>query len=129
MHETNLNEIILCAAQDRELEGYGDLTDMHLHTILRQLYRDFAAGAVTKDTAASIKEKAVSAWKSDKETEEQYRTAVKNWNAAIVASNDGRTAMRKAETLRDFAVSAAQVVEKMTGEKGFVAKAMAEQWG
>lgn len=120
MHETNLNEIILCAAQDRELDGHGDLTDIHLHTILRELYRNHAAGLITKEDAAKRKEQYITAYKEEKQAEAEHFDAVKQWNDNIRKSDQARIEMRKAESLRDFAKSAAGIVEMLTGDTGLV---------
>lgn len=122
-HETNLDEIILCAAKDIELTGHGDLTDIHLHTILRELYRNHAAGLITKEDAAKRKEKYVAAWKSDKETLEQYRKAAADWNDKIKTADKAQIQLHKAESLRDFAVGAAKIIELMTGDTGIVGMA------
>ena len=123
MHETNLNEIILCAAQDRELDGHGDLTDIHLHTILRELYRNHAAGLITKEDAAKRKEQYVTAYKKEKQAEAEHFDAVKLWNDNIRKSDQARIEMRKAESLRDFAKAAAGIVELLTGDTGLVGMA------
>ena len=119
-HETNLNEIILCAAQDRELDGHGDLTDIHLHTILRELYRNHAAGLITKEDAAARKAEYVSAYQSDKETLSQYSKAVSDWNEKIRTAEKTGIQLHNAEWLRDFAVGAAKIVELLTGDTGLV---------
>lgn len=119
-HETNLTEIILCAAQDRELDGYGDLTDIHLHTILRDLYRNHAAGLITKEDAAKRKEQYVSAYKSDKDTLQQYRKTITEWNAKVRNAEKTGIVLHKAESLRDFAVGAAKIIELLTGDTGLV---------
>lgn len=117
-HETNLNEIILCAAQDRELDGHGDLTDIHLHTILRELYRNHAAGLITKEDAAARKAQYVSAYQSEKNTLAQYRKATAEWNDKIKAADKTGIQLNKAESLRDFAVGAAKIIELLTGDTG-----------
>ena len=122
-HETSLSEIILCAAQDRELNGYGDLTDIHLHTILRELYRNHAEGLITKEDAAKRKEQYVSAYKSDKTALEQYRKAVADWSGKIKAAEKTGIQLHKAESLRDFAVGAAKIIELLTGDTGLVGMA------
>lgn len=122
-HETNLNEIILCAAQDRELDGHGDLTDIHLHTILRDLYRNHAAGLITKEDAAKRKEQYVAAYKSDKDTLQQYRKAITDWNTKVRNAEQTGIALHKAESLRDFAVGAAKIIELLTGDTGLVGMA------
>lgn len=119
-HETNLSEIILCAAQDRELDGHGDLTDIHLHTILRELYRNHAEGLITKEDAAKRKEQYVTAYKKEKQAEAEHFDAVKRWNDNIRKSDQARIEMRKSESLRDFAKAAAGVVELLTGDTGLV---------
>ena len=119
-HETNLNEIILCAAQDRELDGHGDLTDIHLHTILRELYRNHAAGLITKEDATKRKEQYVSAYKSDKDTFQQYRTAIIEWNAKVQTAEKSGIILHKAKSLRDFAKDAAKMIELLTGDTGLV---------
>lgn len=119
-HETNLNEIILCAAQDRELDGHGDLTDIHLHTILRELYRNHAAKLITREDAAKRKEQYVAAWKSDKEALEQYRKSAVEWNDKIKTADKAQIQLHKMETLCDFAKGAAQIVELLTGDVGLV---------
>lgn len=123
MHETNLNEIILCAAQDRELDGHGDLTDIHLHTILRELYRNHAEGLITKEDAAKRKEQYITAYKKEKQAEAEHFDAVKQWNDNIRKSDQARIEMRKAESLRDFAKVAAGIVEMLTGDTGLVGMA------
>lgn len=119
-HETNLNEIILCAAQDRELDGHGDLTDIHLHTILRDLYRNHAAGLITKEDAAKRKEQYVAAYKNDKSTLEQYRKAITEWNTKVRNAEQTGIVLHKAESLRDFAAGAAKIIELLTGDTGLV---------
>ena len=119
-HETNLSEIILCAAQDRELDGFGDFADIHLHTILRELYRNHAAGLITKEDAATRKEQYVTAYKKEKQAESEHFDAVKKWNDNIRKSDQARIEMRKAESLRDFAVCAAKIIELLTGDTGLV---------
>lgn len=120
MHETNLNEIILCAAQDRELDGHGDLTDIHLHTILRELYRNHASGLISKEDAAKRKDQYITAYKKEKQAEAEHFDAVKQWNDNIRKSDQARIEMRKAESLRDFAKAAAGIVELLTGDTGLV---------
>ena len=122
-HETNLNEIILCAAQDRELDGHGDLTDIHLHTILRELYRNHAAGLITKEDAATRKAQYVKAYQSDKDTIEQYRKSVADWSIKIKTAEKTGIQLHKAESLRDFAVGAAKIIELLTGDTGLVGMA------
>lgn len=122
-HETSLSEIILCAAQDRELDGHGDLTDIHLHTILRELYRNHASGLITKEDAAKRKEQYVTAYKKEKQAEADHFNAVKQWNENIRKSDQARIEMRKAESLRDFAKAAAGIVELLTGDTGLVGMA------
>jgi hypothetical protein len=119
-NETNLNEIILCAARDRELDGHGDLTDIHLHTILRELYRNHAAGLITKEDAATRKAQYVKAYKSDKTVLEQYSKAVADWSGKIKAAEKTGIQLHKAESLRDFAVGAAKIIELLTGDTGLV---------
>lgn len=119
-HETNLNEIILCAAQDRELDGHGDLTDMHLHTILRELYRNHAAGLITKEDAAKRKEQYVAAYKSDKDTLQQYRKVIIEWHTKVQTAEKSGIILHKAESLRDFAIGAAKIIETLTGDTGLV---------
>lgn len=122
-HETNLNEIILCAAQDRELDGHGDLTDIHLHTILRELYRNHAAKLITTEDAAKRKEQYVAAYKSDKTALEQYSKAVADWSGKTKAAEKTGIQLHKAESLRDFAVGAAKIIELLTGDTGLVGMA------
>lgn len=119
-HPTDLNEIILCAAQDRELDGHGDLTDIHLHTILRELYRNHAAGLIAKEDAAKRKEQYVAAYKSDKDTLQQYRKAITEWNAKVRNAEQTGIVLHKAESLRDFAIGAAKIIETLTGDTGLV---------
>ncbi len=122
-HETNLNEIILCAAQDRELDGHGDLTDIHLHTILRELYRNHAAGLITKEDAAKRKEQYVAAYKNDKTTLEQYRKSITEWHTKVRNAEQTGIVLHKAESLRDFAIGAAKIIELLTGDTGLVGMA------
>ena len=119
-HETNLNEIILCAAQDRELDGHGDLTDIHLHTILRELYRNHAAGLITKEDATTRKAQYVKAYQSDKDTLQQYQKAITDWNTKVRNAEQTGIVLHKAESLRDFAVGAAKIIELLTGDTGLV---------
>lgn len=119
-HETTLDEIILCAAKDTDLTGHGDLTDIHLHTILRELYRNHAAGLITKEDAAKRKEQYIAAYKNDKDTLQQYRKAITDWNAKVRNAEQTGIVLHKAESLRDFAVGAAKIIELLTGDTGLV---------
>ena len=119
-HETTLDEIIFCAAKDTELTGHGDLTDIHLHTILRELYRNHASGLITKEDAAKRKEQYVSAYKSDKDTLQQYQKAITDWNAKVRNAEQTGIVLHKAQSLRDFAVGAAKIIELLTGDTGLV---------
>lgn len=119
-HETNLQEIIMCAAKDTELTGHGDLTDFHLHTILRELYRNHSAGLITKEDAAKRKEQYVAAYKSEKDSLEQYRKTVTEWHTKIQTAEKSGIVLHKCESLRDFAKGAAQIVELLTGDTGLV---------
>lgn len=123
LHQVDLNEIVLCAAKDTELNGYGDLTDIHLHTILRELYRNHAAGLITKEDAAKRKEQYITAYKKEKQAEAEHFDAVKRWNDNIRKSDQARIEMRNAESLRDFAKVAAGIVELLTGDTGLVGMA------
>ena len=122
-HETTLDEIILCAAKDTELTGHGDLTDMHLHTILRDLYRNHADGLITKEDAATRKAQYVKAYQSDKDTLQQYRKFITDWNTKVRNAEQTGIVLHKAESLRDFAVGAAKIVELLTGDTGLVGMA------
>lgn len=119
-HETTLDEIILCAAKDTELTGHGDLTDIHLHTILRELYRNHAAGFITKEDAATRKAQYVKAYQSDKDTLQQYRKAITEWNTKVRNAEQTGIVLHKAESLRDFAIGAAKMIELLTGDTGLV---------
>lgn len=119
-HETTLDEIILCAAKDTELTGHGDLTDIHLHTILRELYRNHAAGLITKEDAAKRKEQYVASYKNDKDTLQQYRKAIAEWNTKVRNAEQTGIVLHKAESLRDFAVGASKIIELLTGDTGLV---------
>lgn len=119
-HETNLDEIILCAAKDMELTGHGDLTDIHLHAILRELYRNHASGLITKEDAATRKAQYVKAYQSDKDTLQQYRKAITDWNTKVRNAEQTGIVLHKAESLRDFAVGAAKIIELLTGDVGLV---------
>ena len=121
-HETNLDEIIRSAAAGHEPEGYADLTDLHLHTCLTQLYLDYNAGRMDLDRCKVMKDKLVQAWKSDKDVLARYRQSVTEWNDKIKQAELTGKQLHKAETLRDFAQDAAIVVEVLCGEVGLVKK-------
>ena len=122
MHETNLNEIIISAAQGREPDGFCDLTDLHLHTCMSQLYADYNSGKYSLEQCKALKEKMVAAWKSDKQTEAEWRDALKRNAEMLTATNERRTALHKADSLRDFAEDAAVIIELVCGEVGLVKK-------
>ena len=118
----DLDDIIRSAAQGREPDGFCDLTDFHLHTCLTQLYADYNAGRMDLDRCKAMKEKLVSAWKSDKEVLARYDKAAQDWNQKIKQAESTGKQLHKAETLRDFAQDAAIIVEVLCGETGLVKK-------
>ena len=122
-HETTLDEIVLCAAKDMEMTGHGDLTDIHMHTILRDLYRNHAAGLITKEDAATRKAQYVKAYQADKDTLQQYRKSITEWNTKVRNAEQTGIVLHKSESLRDFAVGAAKIVELLTGDTGLVGMA------
>ena len=119
-HETNLDEIIRSAAAGHEPEGYADLTDLHLHTCLTQLYLDYNAGRMDLDRCKDMKEKLVSAWKSDKDALARYRQASKEWNDKIKRAELTGKQLHKADSLRSFAADAAVLIEAVTGWTGLL---------
>ena len=119
-HETNLDEIIRSAAAGHEPEGYADLTDLHLHTCLTQLYLDYNAGRMDLDRCKDMKEKLVSAWKSDKDALARYRQSVTEWNDKIRLAELTGKQLHKADSLRSFAADAAVLIEAVTGWTGLL---------
>ena len=69
-----------------------------------------------------MKEKLVSAWKSDKDALARYRQAAKEWNDKIKQAELTGKQLHKAETLRDFAQDAAVLIEAVTGWTGLLQK-------
>ena len=121
-HEVNLDEIIRSAAAGHEPDGYADLTDLHLHTCLTQLYMDYNAGRTDLDTCKRQKEKLVAAWKSDKDTLARYRQSVTEWNDKIRLAEQTGKQLHKADSLRSFAADAAVLIEAVTGWTGILQK-------
>lgn len=115
---TTLNDIILSAAKGKEPDGFCDLSDLHLHTILHQLYAEFEAGTVSKEDAAKKKAAAVNAWKEDKEALQRYENTVKEWTEKIRLADQTGVQLHKAKTLREFAEGAATILESVIGEAG-----------
>lgn len=121
-HETNLDEIIRSAAAGHEPDGYSDLTDLHLHTCLTQLYMDYNAGRTDLDTCKRQKEKLVAAWRSDKDVLARYRQSVTEWNEKIRLAEQTGKQLHKADSLRSFAADAAVMIEAVTGWTGILQK-------
>ena len=119
-HEVNLDEIIRSAAAGHEPDGYADLTDLHLHTCLTQLYMDYNAGRTDLDTCKRQKEMLVAAWKSDKDTLSRYRQSVTEWNEKIRLAEQTGKQLHKADSLRSFAADAAVLIEAVTGWTGLL---------
>lgn len=119
-HEVNLDEIIRSAAAGHEPDGYADLTDLHLHTCLTQLYMDYNAGRTDLETCKRHKEMLVAAWKSDKDTLARYRQSVTEWNDKIRLAESTGKQLHKADSLRSFAADAAVLIEAVTGWTGLL---------
>ena len=119
-HETNLDEIIRSAAAGHEPDGYADLTDLHLHTCLTQLYMDYNAGRMDLDRCKAMKDKLVQAWRSDKDTLARYRQSVTEWNDKIRLAEQTGKQLHKADSLRSFASDAAVLIEAVTGWTGLL---------
>ena len=117
----DLNSIIQSAAKGESCPA-GDLTDLHLHTCLKQLYADYNAGSMELDECKRMKEMLVAAWKADKDTLEQYRKSVIERNDKIKQAESTGKQLHKAESLLDFAQNAAIIVECVCGETGLVKK-------
>ena len=121
-HEVNLDEIIRSAAAGHEPDGYADLTDLHLHTCLTQLYLDYNAGRMDIDRCKVMKDKLVQAWKSDKDVLARYRQSVTEWNDKIRLAEQTGKQLHKADSLRSFAADAAVLIEAVTGWTGILQK-------
>ena len=121
LETADLNSIIQSAAKGESCPA-GDLTDLHLHTCLKQLYSDYNDGKMQLDECKRQKEMLVAAWQSDKDTWERYRKATKDWNSKIKQAETTGKQLHKAETLRQFAQDAAIVIECVCGEVGLVKK-------
>jgi predicted transcriptional regulator len=77
-------------------------------------------GLITKEDAATRKAQYVKAYQSDKDTLQQYRKAITDWNTKVRNAEQTGIVLHKAESLRDFAVGAAKIVELLTGDTGLV---------
>lgn len=117
----DLNNIIQTAAKGESCPA-GDLTDLHLHTCLTQLYADYNAGKYDVETCKKLKERLVNAWKSDKDTWSRYEASMKQMNERIRTAEKTGKQLHKAQTLRDFAQDAAIILELVIGEAGLVKK-------
>ena len=121
MELADLNSIIQTAAKGEQCPA-GDLTDLHLHTCLTQLYADYNSGKYDVETCKKLKERLVDAWKSDKDAEARHEKAVKEWNDAIKRAELTGKQLHKAGTLREFAADAAIILELVIGETGLLQK-------
>ena len=95
-----------------------DLNDLKLHTCLDRLYENYERGALPLESCKALKQKLVACWEADKLTAERYEQTVKEWNDKIMTSNKTGIELHKMQNLRDFAVSAAKLVELLTGDTG-----------
>ena len=117
----DLNSIIQTAAKGEECPA-GDLTDIHLHTCLSQLYADYNEQRKTKEDCARLKASYVAAWKADKELLASYHKYIQDFNAAIRNAEQTGVQLHKAENLHDFAMGAAKILEAVIGEVGLQKK-------
>ena len=95
-----------------------DLNDLKLHTCLDRLYENYERGALPLESCKALKQKLIAAWESDKATYERYEQTVKEWNDKIMQANKTGIELHKMQNLRDFAVSAAKLIELLTGDIG-----------
>lgn len=118
--ERLLTAICNSAAQHRQPdlpEGL-DLNDLKLHTCLDRLYENYEKGAMPLESCKALKEKLIACWKSDKQTAAEHAKAVREWNEKILTAGKTGVELHKAQTLRDFAAMAAQIIEALTGDIG-----------
>lgn len=117
MDSALLESIVKAAAKGEECPA-GDLTDIHLHTCLTQLYLDYNAQRRTVDECTRLKAHYVAAWKADKELLAAYHKYTQDFNAAIRNAEQTGVQLHKAETLLEFAMGAAKILEAVIGEVG-----------
>lgn len=117
----DLNNIIQSAAKGEGCPA-GDLTDLHLHTCLTQLYADYNNGKYDVETCKKLKERLVNAWKSDKDAWSRYEKSMKRMNENIRTAEQTGKQLHKAKSLLEFAQDAAIILELVIGEAGLVKK-------
>lgn len=122
----NADTIAKAAYKGTEPDGYCDLTDWHLHTCLTLLYSEYKSGRITREQAEDRKQKLVTAWTSDKETESRWRkmTAAHAENIRkIYGMNPERS-----ETPQECIQILAEMVAAMTGDSSLPAR-LKKQFG
>ena len=112
--EQTAEKIAKAAYKGIEPEGFCDLTDWHLHTCLTLLYKQYKDGMITKEQAEDRKQKLVTAWKSDKVTEERWR-AMTAEHAENIRKVFGMCP-EKSETPAECIRILAEMVAVMTGD-------------
>ena len=112
--EQTADTIAKAAYNGHEPEGFCDLTDMHLHTCLMQLYTDFREGRITQAQAEAMKLKLVSVWEDEKKTFARWHKMTAEYSENIKKISTFRP--EKATTSVECVGILAQMVAALTGD-------------
>ena len=112
--EQTADDIAKAAYNGHEPDGLCDLTDLHLHTCLVQLYDDYKADKIDKQQAENMKKKLTAAWASDKDTLRRWEQMTSEYSDNI--RKIATLHPEKAETASECIRILAQMVAALTGD-------------
>lgn len=118
-------EIAKAAWKGTEIDQFADLEDLHLHTCLLRVYRDFKDGKIGKEAADALKKRMTATWDSDKKTFERWTEMLDKHVKAIKACEGLNPETAKSET--ECIMILAQMVAACTGDYDLTNR-MRQKW-
>jgi hypothetical protein len=119
------DEIAKAAWKGNEIEQFADLEDLHLHTCLLRVYRDFKDGKIGKEAASALKKRMTATWESDKKTFAQWTDMLQKHVDAIKACEGLNPEKAQSET--ECIMILAQMVAACTGDYNLTER-MRRKW-
>lgn len=116
------SKICMAAFKDEPPE-HADFDDMRLYHAMKALYRDYKESRIKKEDAEIQKKLLSATYINAKKDREQWRQDIAYMNNRIKIAETCGVNLHKAQSLIEFAIDAAKMVEALTGDIGLIKKA------
>lgn len=93
-----------------------DFDDVRLYHAMKVLYKEYKDGGINKDDAQAQTNLLEATYKDVKADRERWKADIIDFNKRIQTADKLHLELHKAQSIEEFAVKAAQIIEALTGD-------------